>query len=233
MTGNGIPDGSGATPGGNGGGIYNSGTLTISNSTISNNVTGDGGDGATGGGNGGNGGGIYNSGTLTISNSTISNNVTGDGGVAPSSGKGGNGGGIYNVGTSNVKSSIIANNTLGTRGNPGGPDFFGTLTSYGYNLIENTSDYTINGDNNGNITGVDPKLGLLAYNGGPTMTHALLSGSPAINKGSCTDIGGNIVRTDQRGYNRKAGSCDIGAYEYYQSFSLPIAKILEILKGNQ
>ncbi len=232
MTGNGLVNGSSGEDGGNGGGIYNSGTLTISNSTISNNVTGNGGSSA-GNGDGGSGGGIYNSGTLTISNSTISNNVTGNGGSSGLGGVGGSGGGIYNVGTSNVKSSIIANNSLGTRGNPQGPDFCGILTSYGYNLIENTSNCIINGENQGNIAGVDPNLGLLAYNGGPTMTHALLSGSPAINKGSCTDIERNIVRTDQRGHLRKSGSCDIGAYEYYQSFSLPIAKILEILKGNQ
>ena len=39
------------------------------------------------------------------------------------------------------------------------------------------------GDTTGNITGVDPQLGLLANNGGPTQTHALLTGSPAVNNG--------------------------------------------------
>ncbi|MGZ5331674.1 MAG: choice-of-anchor Q domain-containing protein, partial [Solirubrobacterales bacterium] len=52
---------------------------------------------------------------------------------------------------------------------------------------------------------VDPKLGPLASNGGPTQTHALLKGSPAINTGQgCPGF-------DQRGGPRKA--CDIGAYE--------------------
>ncbi|MCK6478304.1 MAG: hypothetical protein L6Q35_15905, partial [Phycisphaerales bacterium] len=64
----------------------------------------------------------------------------------------------------------------------------------------------------GNIVGVDPLLGSLANNGGPTQTQALLAGSPAINKGSNPDG----LSTDQRGagFARTQGTvADIGAYE--------------------
>ena len=77
--------------GGNGGGIYNTGTLTLTNGTIAGNTTGAGGNGGTdtvtatapadtldlGSGNGGDGGGIYNSGTLTLTNGTVSGSTTG------------------------------------------------------------------------------------------------------------------------------------------------------------
>jgi len=59
--------------------------------------------------------------------------------------------------------------------------------------------------------GTDPNLGPLQDNGGPTFTHALLAGSPAIDVGSNADC----PETDQRGVTRPInGICDIGAYEY-------------------
>jgi hypothetical protein len=62
----------------------------------------------------------------------------------------------------------------------------------------------------------DPKLGALADNGGPTQTHALLGGSPAINAGD--DV--ICPTTDQRGIVRPQGEhCDIGAYEYEGPFN--------------
>ena len=121
------------------------------------------------------------------------------------------GGGIYveTLGAVELKNPLIADNTATTD-----PDCSGNLTSYGYNLIENTTGWTISGDTTGNLTGLDPKLGPLADNGGPTETCALLAGSPAIDAGSCTDISGNPVSYDQRGVARPFGSnCDIGAYE--------------------
>ena len=63
----------------------------------------------------------------------------------------------------------------------------------------------------GDITGVsDPKIGPLADNGGDTLTHALLPGSPAI------DAGGDCDEPfDQRGVKRPQGiACDIGGYEF-------------------
>jgi fibronectin-binding autotransporter adhesin len=66
----------------------------------------------------------------------------------------------------------------------------------------------------------DPKLGTFGYNGGTTQTIPLLSGSPAIAEGnpsSCTDVQGNLVKTDQRGMTRPdpgdTGGGDMGAYE--------------------
>jgi len=59
-------------------------------------------------------------------------------------------------------------------------------------------------------TPIDPKLGTLASNGGPTKTHALLAGSPALDAAS----GADCPAKDQRGVVRPQGTgCDIGSYE--------------------
>ena len=76
------------------------------------------------------------------------------------------------------------------------------------------------GTSAGNLLGspsspLDPKLGPLTGNGGPTKTNALLEGSPAIGAGNaaaCADPG-TVAGIDQRGYRRQPGSCDIGAYD--------------------
>jgi hypothetical protein len=205
-----------------GGGIYNNGTATITNSTISGNSAnasfGGGIDNAGGTmtitnstifGNSANfSGGINNSnnGTLTITNSTIfGNSASSAGGIS------------NNSGTVNARNTIIAKNTSPS----GGPDFAGTLTSQGFNLIGNSSGGTITPMTGDQIGGgsqpvIDPKLDTtLNDNGGPTFTLALGSGSPAINKGHSS--GSN---TDQRGFPRPAGlpngigdGGDIGAYE--------------------
>ena len=54
---------------------------------------------------------------------------------------------------------------------------------------------------------VDPLLGPLASNGGPTQTQALEAGSPALGRAACTDV------TDQRGAPRPIAACDSGAFE--------------------
>src|SRR5262249_61484220 len=81
-----------------------------------------------------------------------------------------------------------------------------------HSLIESPKAGAINGTNTDNIIGQDPKLGPLQNNGGPTPTHALLDGSPALDKGS------NLANlaTDQRGagFARVHGAAaDIGAFE--------------------
>ena len=80
------------------------------------------------------------------------------------------------------------------------------IVSQGHNDEQGTTcGFTGPGDLN-----ADPKLGLLASNGGPTQTMALLAGSPAINGGT----NNGCPATDQRGVARpQAGICDIGALE--------------------
>ena len=206
--------------GGSGGAVYARAFTALTNCTVSSNYTGEGVDYSYGGGgNGGYGGGIYTNNTLLLTNSTIYNNSTGSGGHGENGndGLGGSGGGIFNDGgIVRTRNTITAGNQTAAGGE--GPDWWGILNSQGYNLIENTDRCTIAGDLTGNITGKDPLLGNLANNGGPTETHALLSGSPAI------DAGYNFgIVDDQRGCPRpvdipgipniKDGS-DIGAYEF-------------------
>jgi uncharacterized repeat protein (TIGR01451 family) len=233
----------GNTSGSYGGGIYNggSGTLTISRSTISGNTAtlGAGGIESNGGdvtilnstisgntANGDVGGGIEHftgSGTLSINNSTIANNVAGSG--IP-------GGGIaVRNGTAKIRNTILADNTAGGIGPDCITNSGKSLTPEDYNLIENTSDCTITGATSNNITGQDPKLGALADNGGPTRTHALLTGSPALDKGNTAIpaiTGLSCLPTDQRGISRPQGSaCDIGAFEFAVS---PPSADLEVTK---
>jgi Ca2+-binding RTX toxin-like protein len=99
---------------------------------------------------------------------------------------------------------MLANNT-----SPISADGYGTFDA-DYCLIEDTTNVTLVGANN--ITGQDPKLEALADNGGPTQTHRLKPGSPAIDTGS-NPLG---LSTDQRftGFNRAVGAApDIGAFE--------------------
>jgi CSLREA domain-containing protein len=199
---------------GTGGGIYSSGTLTVADSTISGNMAGDGGGvaGRYQGGPGGCGGGLDNAGSLMLTNSTLSDNRPGYGGSSYSgpAGPDGDGGGLCASGAGSIGNTIIANSAL-----PSIHDCLGSVNSLGYNLAEvpGTCVFTATGD----LVNVDPRLGLLADNGGDTFTHALLPGSPAIDQGSCRN-----AATDQRGQPRPVDipgipnaddGCDIGAYE--------------------
>ena len=107
-----------------GGGIYNAGTLTLNDSTVTGNRTGDGYQISDGdywedewhesNGVGGNGGGIFNTGALVIRNSTLSENETGVN-IAHGSDEqsGANGGGLFNQGTVTIDNSTINDNTAG------------------------------------------------------------------------------------------------------------------------
>jgi len=93
----------------------------------------------------------------------------------------------------------------------------GTIFSQGHNL---SSDDSRDFDGTGDLNNIDPMLGRLHNNGGPTQAMALPSGSPAIDAGNpngCTDNVGNLLKTDQRGAPRHDSEdtrgCDIGAYE--------------------
>jgi predicted outer membrane repeat protein len=157
-----------------GGGI--SGGPTVENSTISGNSAGTSGGGISGGptvenstisGNsaGTSGGGIYNNSSLDVTLSTITGNS------APS------GGGIYNVGSVDVSNTIL-------NAGASGENIFndgGTVSSLGYNLSNDDGGGYLNGP--GDQINTDPLLGPLQDNGGPTLTHAPLPGSPAINTG--------------------------------------------------
>ena len=111
---------------------------------------------------------------------------------------------------------IIALNTLiGDNSAPAASDCEGTLRRRGYNLVEDASGCLFTGTSAGHLQGVDPMLGPLANNGGPTDTQALLAGSPAIDAGypgPPIGRGRACPPTDQRGLARN-GVCDIGAYE--------------------
>lgn len=90
--------------------------------------------------------------------------------------------------------------------------------SLGHNLdTDGTSGIAngVNGDLAGTLAApIDARLGPLANHGGPTRTHALLFGSPAVDAGTCADASGLPLATDQRGVARPQGAaCDIGAYE--------------------
>lgn len=185
--------------GGNGGAILaNYGAVTIMDSTITDNWAQ-------------NGGAVRGGGPLTITNSTISGNqaMSGIGGIVSHSatltnvtvtgntGRPDSANGVWGAGNTAVN-SIIAGNT-GSQ--------CGGITSLGHNLYSDDSC----GLGSGDVPSTDPMLGTLADNGGPTLTHALLAGSPAINAGD----NGGCPSTDQRGIPRpQAGTCDIGAYEY-------------------
>jgi hypothetical protein len=179
-----------------GGGVHNSGSMTITNCTISGNLA----EGTTSIDTGA-GGGISNGGVLQITSSTIAHNST----------TGGNtfGGGIIGFEPTRIDSSIIALNSAAV-----GPDFTGAggLDSTGYNIIGNNADAVINSQPTDQIgtpaAPIDPLLGPLTDNGGSTLTHALESGSLAINRGDPA-----APPQDQRGYGR-LGVPDVGAFEF-------------------
>uniref|UniRef100_UPI0040576DA4 choice-of-anchor Q domain-containing protein n=1 Tax=Candidatus Electronema sp. TaxID=2698783 RepID=UPI0040576DA4 len=216
-----------------GAGIANRGTITLTNSTVSGNLAHYGGGICNGGGivtltnstvSGNNcyvlGGGIYNmSGTATLIDSTVSGNTAGYGRTD------GYGGGICNGGdTVTLHSSIISGNFASS-----GKEVYKfsgtTITAVGYNIFghsDETSAQAFDGftpggsDVTATSDGTQPTvladiLLPLADNGGPTQTHALPAGSPAVDLDAACNTG---LSTDQRGYCRKFGAgCDAGSFE--------------------
>jgi hypothetical protein len=185
-----------------GGGILNdSGSLIMSNSTISGNSCSAFSPEPLFGGSAF-GGGISNGGDLRITSSTIAHNSA--------AGNQAFSGGIYGAGPTRTDSSIIALNSA-----PVGPDFAGVvaLQSTGYNIVGNNAGAVINSRPTDQIgtpaAPIKPLLRPLADYGGPTLTHALQPGSPAINRGDPA-----APPRDQRGYGR-LGIPDVGAFEFH------------------
>lgn len=175
-----------------GGGVYVTGaTVLFQNSTIAGNSAG---------GFGGLAGGLWmDQSSVDILNSTLSGNSSADGDVHVASG------------ILNLDHAIVANGAPVDLGRD-----TGTVNAV-YSLVENPGT-AINGINNNNLFGVDPNLGPLTDNGGPTQTLALLSGSPAIDAGN--PLIPNPPPTDQRGpgFARIVnGRVDLGSFEVQQT----------------
>ncbi len=199
-----------------GGGVYGffNSTVNILRSTISGNVSNDVGGGIRSLGNfnivdstisgntatGWHGGAIFHTdGNMTITSSTIANNKGPD--WAPSA--------IFNGSFGGPAPTLTLTNTIITGNQSYACDHWNganILTSGGNNLVQDDSCNPVASDLiNGNAL-----IDALADNGGPTLTHALLPGSPAIDAGNNAACSG----TDQRGVTRPQGpNCDIGSYE--------------------
>ena len=214
-------NGSGAA----GGGIYNSGTATVTGSPLSGNVAAA-------------GGGVLNDnvGTMTLVNSTLSGNsaVLSGAGTGLGGGiytEGGRltltsctlsansadrlAGGIAVTGNGNAVS--LGNTIVAANSAPPGfsPDVVvlssGSLNSQGYNLIgdgSSASGFTATDQVGTAANPINPLLGPLQDNGGPTQTMALLPGSPALDAGDPAQLG----TADQRGVVR-SGGVNVGAYQ--------------------
>ncbi len=165
-----------------GGGIFNDGTMTIQDSTISGNR-------ATLGGNlqGGEGGGISGN-NNTITNSTITGNsalhgggLAGGGNIAHTTFS--TNSAIRDGGALYLTSPLQLGNTILKAGVSGANIFNngGSLITHGYNVCSDNGSGLLNGP--GDQINTDPMLGPLQNNGGPTLTYALLPGSPAIDAG--------------------------------------------------
>jgi hypothetical protein len=201
--------------GNTGGGIYSvDASVSITGSTISGNATAE------------SGGGVFVSGrgSLSLTDSTVSGNTAASG----------NGGGLFLAYTTTavIRNSTIAYNTAFRQGgiycttatlestivakNSG--SWAADLSAYvvaTFSLIGDPTGVTLGRGSGNNLFNRDPQLGPLADNGGPTLTHALLPGSPAINAGSNP---ANLT-TDQRGAGFPRfyeSAADIGAFEVQQ-----------------
>ena len=215
-----------SAPNGGGGGIYvfASGTLNIDSSTVSGNSSGNGGAfynatsgtiNATSNTLNGNfatnfGGAIYNAATISLTNNTVTSNAAL------------RGGGIYNAFTATLGNNLVALNSA-TAGSDlfGGSGLGGTAFTGTYNLIgkiDDSAGLASSPNINGTVAQpLDPVVGPLQNNGGPTFTRALLSGSPAIDKGNSAtlilDQRNRQRPVDQPFISNTGNGADIGAFE--------------------
>lgn len=209
---------------GEGGAIYNLGTLTVEGSTLFAN------DARV------RGGGIYSEGgAVSIVNSTLAENTADEGGgifagVSPSftllnvtieRNNADAGGGLWNFGSSiQMKNTIVANSFVtADNGTPSfnceGP----SVTSGGRNLIGDGT--CVSGSNASDIRNTNPNLSFINANGGFTPTLMPRFGSPAIDAGD----NAGCPTVDQRGFPRPYnGTCDIGAVEFSVRVLLPLVE---------
>lgn len=211
-----------------GGGIFSGGgQLTVADSTISANTARAQVDAPDGQGHALGGGIMIVDSATTLTNVTISGNVAvATGTVADSRGGGmffgpnnhpgiatnvtvtantsARSSGVDDFGNYPFQNSIIAANTGSTNCPQPGPTLDGS--GPGYNLDDDGTCFARSTDIHAN-----PRLGPLADNGGPTQTHALMPGSPAVDG---VGTGCPPPATDQRGVARPFGpACDVGAFE--------------------
>jgi CSLREA domain-containing protein len=210
-----------------GSGIFAHAEATLTNSTISGNTSRD-----------GSGAGIYATGNLTLNNSTVSGNTTGA--IAVGAG----GGGIsFQNGTLTLLSSIVAGNSaavaINNRHVPDVNNYLGFPVNASYSLVGDATGSGLtptNGltpDGTGNLIGsdtapIDPMLGQLADNGGPTQTMALSPLSPAVDHGANP----HGLTTDQRGlpFVRVSGAkADMGAFEVQPRVALVVTSAADRL----
>ena len=205
-----------------GGGIYNESVLSLAGSTLSGNTADE------------KGGGLYTAHSgdddAVVRNSTISGNTAKSGGgiatetgltqiqsstITANTADANQGSGVAGNSAVDIGNSIVAGN------NGTDLDYLNGLPvkflSSNNNLVGNGNG-TVAFNQSGDQTGANPRLGALADNGGPTATHALLDGSPAI------DAGQTDLTLDQRGVARPFGAADdIGAFERSNAPSETIA----------
>jgi hypothetical protein len=197
----------------NGGGINEVGVMHITNSTIAyNSVAAN-----------GTGGGIdASSGTTGLNNTIVAENTSA---TAPSSSTSS---ATTPTGTTTTGTTTTGTSTTGTTATPN--NVAGTLSPLsGYNLVGTGGTGGLTTGVNGNLVGVaSPGLGVLADNGGPTQTIALLQDSPALDAGSnalAVNASGNQLAYDQRGpgFPRIVNSVvDIGSFEQSPATSTTI-----------
>jgi CSLREA domain-containing protein len=179
------------------GGIYNLGTLSLQNTTVSGNQ-------------GESGGGIASSGPAQLLNVTIAGNQATN-----------TGGGLSGTSSFSLKNTLLAGNSA-----PHGPDCAPDISSQGYNLLGDATGCTVSGAKASDHIGVSAHLDGLALDGATTFTNAIGGGSPALDTGACdlpADQRG--VPRPQDGNLDGNPKCDIGAFELVPSSTyLPLVR---------